>query len=111
MLKALSWVARLAESALRGLVLGREVSRRDNVGAETIALRDSGSEKRPPYQIRNPKLEIRNKSKNSNPNYQNGTRIQFARDFVFFGHLNLFRISDFEFGSCRHASKISNIFG
>src|SRR4029450_2819827 len=41
-LKALSRVAGLAECSLRGLVLGREVSRHDSVGAEASALRRSG---------------------------------------------------------------------
>src|SRR6266545_4067757 len=50
---------------------------------------------RSPIKIRNPKLEIRNKPRNSK------LKIEIRNGpvwcLVFFGHLNLFRISDFEF--------------
>jgi hypothetical protein len=45
--------------------------------------------------IRNPKLEIRNKLKIFKPNYE--IRNDPVWNFVFFDHLELFRISDFEF--------------
>src|SRR5215510_13961056 len=42
MLKAFARVARLTKRSLRGLVIGREVSRHDSLGAEASALRHSG---------------------------------------------------------------------
>ena len=45
--------------------------------------------------IRNPNLEIRNKPKHSNPKIE--IRNELVWDFVVFGHLDLFRISSFEF--------------
>src|SRR5262245_11883780 len=42
MLKAFARVARLAKRSLRGLVIGREVSRHDTLGVEASALRHSG---------------------------------------------------------------------
>src|SRR5262249_23688891 len=53
----------------------------------------------PRQEIRNPKLEIRNKSKISNPNL---CRLEHWN----FGILNLFRISDFEFRISRLESRL-----
>jgi hypothetical protein len=47
--------------------------------------------------IRNPKLEIRNKPKDSNPNYEFQNPKRAFLGFIFFEHWKLFRISDFEF--------------
>ena len=44
--------------------------------------------------IRNSNIEIRNKPKGLNPNYE--IRNRLVRNFAYFGHLKLFRISDFE---------------
>jgi hypothetical protein len=47
--------------------------------------------------IRNPKLEVRNKPQQSNQNPKIEIRNEFVWNFVLFDHLDLFRISDFEF--------------
>jgi len=48
--------------------------------------------------ILNPKHEILNKQKHSNPKIE--IQNEFVWDFMFFDHLDLFRISDFEFRIC-----------
>jgi len=48
--------------------------------------------------IRIPKLEISNKPKHSNPKIDIQNEIIW--NFMFFDHLDLFRISDFEFRIC-----------
>jgi len=45
--------------------------------------------------ILNPKHEILNEQKHSNPKIE--IQNEFVWDFMFFDHLDLFRISDFEF--------------
>jgi len=49
----------------------------------------------PQIKIRNPKLEISNKPKGSNLNIEIQNEIIW--NFMFFDHLDLFRISSFEF--------------
>jgi len=49
-------------------------------------------------QILNPNIEIQNKLKDLNSNYE--IRNGFVWNFPIFGHLKLFRISDFEFRIC-----------
>jgi hypothetical protein len=53
------------------------------------------------YKIRNPNIEIRNKSKDVKPNYE--IRNDLVWNFVLFDHLDLFRISDFELRICNFA--------
>jgi hypothetical protein len=50
----------------------------------------------PTNKIRNPNIEIRNKPRDLNPNFEirNGLVLELSD---FFDHLKLFRISDFEF--------------
>ena len=48
--------------------------------------------------IRNSNIEIRNKPKDLNPNYE--IRNGLVWNFLIFAHLELFRISDFEFRIC-----------
>jgi hypothetical protein len=50
--------------------------------------------------IRNPNIEIRNKGKALNPNYE--IRNGLVWNFVLLGHLDLFRISSFEFFFASH---------
>jgi hypothetical protein len=49
-------------------------------------------------QILNPNIEIQNKLKDLNSNYE--IRNGFVWNFPIFDHLKLFRISDFEFRIC-----------
>jgi len=55
----------------------------------------AGRPRRPRIKIRIPKLEIRNKPEHSNPKIE--IQNEFVWDFMFFYHLDFFRISDFEF--------------
>ena len=52
---------------------------------------------RPANKIRNSNIEIRNKPKDSNPNYEIQNRLVWS--FLIFYRLKLFRISDFEFAT------------
>ncbi len=54
--------------------------------------------RRPRIKIRIPKLEIRNKPKHSNPKIE--IQNETVWRFPFFNHLDLFRISKFEFRIC-----------
>ena len=49
----------------------------------------------PREKIRNPNIEIRNKRKELNSNHE--IRNRLVLNFEFFNHLDLFRISSFEF--------------
>jgi hypothetical protein len=55
--------------------------------------------------IRNSNIEIRNKPKDLNPNYE--IRNGLVWNFLIFDHLKLFRISDFEFRICNFVALAS----